>query len=257
MKQPPLVLDHNLVIRTEVEHNEYVASLEKKYENSTLLSILIATTKDRRLMFNGLCQELYNQIELNGHAGIGIEEWYVKVPTKKEDGSTGEGIAKARYRHKPSIEILFEEDEKQMSIGAKRQKLLERAKGEYIVYFDSDDYPKPNYIKDIAKALEVKPDCLGFKIEMTTNGKNKQTCIHSLSYKNWHEKGGVYYRNVTHFNPVKRELALQVGFKDLRFGEDKDYSDRLTLLCHKEIFIDEFLFEYRYTTGMTHKEKYG
>lgn len=251
-------LDPNLEVRTIEEHNAYLAELEKN-KPTPILSIMIATTKDRRFMFNLLCQEFYRQIHEAGLSGKGIEEWYVIATETKEDDTIEERHLKARYEHKQLVELLHHEDNREISIGAKRQGLLERATGEYIVYFDSDDFPKPDYIKKIVKALEEKPDCVGFKIEMTTNGKNPQTCCHSLKYKQWKNNvdGFDYVRSVTIFNPVKRELALKVGFESIRYGEDKKYSDGLTPLCNTEVYINDFLFDYRYSTEMPHAEKYG
>jgi hypothetical protein len=188
-----------------------------------ILSILIATTLDRRPMFEKLYKEFQRQ---------------------------SEGL---------SVEILYEEDNKEISIGAKRQKLLSRATGLYIVFFDSDDLPFSYYVSMILKALEEKPDCVGFLIHMTTNNSRPQTCCHSLKYKVWAEKvdGYDYVRNVTHFNPVRRALAVMVGFEDMRFGEDKRYSDRVTKLCKTEVFINKRLFHYRYSNEMNHKKKYG
>lgn len=191
------------------------------------LSILIATTFDRREMFKKLWMEFYLQTK--------------DLP----------------------VEVLYEEDNKQMSIGAKRQKLLERAKGEYVVFFDSDDWPYPYYVREIVEALQGKPDCVGFLIHMTTNRKNPQVCCHSLQYPVWKGDGKVkidgydYVRNVTHFNPVKRDIALQVGFKDLRFGEDRLYSDAVTKLCNTEVFINKKLFHYCYSNLVPHRKKYG
>ncbi len=191
------------------------------------LDILIATTIDRRYMFTELHMELTRQIEMSG----------------------------LRSR----VHIIPYEDNKEISVGKKRQMLLEKSKSKYIVYFDSDDFPRSIYVTSIIQALKVEPDCIGFKIGMTTNGKNPETCIHSLSNKTWFSnlKNKTHYRSVTHFNPVKRQLALQVGFKDMRYGEDRDYSDRLTPLCKNEYFIDEFLFDYRYSNTIPHKQKYG
>lgn len=157
------------------------------------------------------------------------------------------------------VEVLFEEDNKQISVGAKRQKLLLRAKGDYVAYFDSDDWPYDWYVQDILIALESKPDCVGFLIHMTTNNANPQTCCHSLQYKKWDKNvdGYDYVRNVTHFNPVRRDLALKVGFKDLRHGEDFTYSNSITRLCMKEVFLNKRLFHYRYSNSEPHKKKYG
>src|SRR5690606_28377306 len=119
---------------------------KKEVKMNPVLSILIATTRDRREMFKLLFFEFHKQSQ-----------------------------------DKP-VEVLYEEDNKEISIGAKRQKLLERAKGDYIVFFDSDDWPMPYYVDYILEALERKPDCVGFLIHMTTNGKKPQVCCHSLRY---------------------------------------------------------------------------
>jgi hypothetical protein len=46
---------------------------------------------------------------------------------------------------------------------------------------------------------------------------------------------------------VKRDKALLAGFKDLKFGEDMDYAERLNKILTKEFYIKEPLFHYRYT----------
>lgn len=190
-----------------------------------ILSILICTTYDRRRMFEKLYAELQRQ----------------------------------RSECQEPVEILFEEDGKQISVGAKRQKLLRRATGEYIVFFDSDDWPFQWYLSSILEALKSKSDCVGFLIHMTTNGQKDQTCCHSLQYKEWatNVDGYDYVRNCSHFNPCKREIALKVGFKDLRFGEDKLYSDGVSRLCKTEVFINKKLFHYRYSNAVRHNVKYG
>lgn len=191
------------------------------------LSILIATVKERESDFKILENEFKHQII-----------------THKLQGQ---------------VDILSLSDNKEISIGAKRQQLLESAIGEYIAYFDDDDFPYPIFLLEIMQALKESPDCVGMLIHMTTNGQKPQTCCHSLKYKQWADRkdGYDYVRNVTHFNPVRRLLALQVGFKDMRFGEDKEYSDRLTPLCKTEIFINKKLFHYRYKQHQNHNQKYG
>lgn len=190
-----------------------------------VLSILVCTTVDRRPMFEKLYSELCKQRD---EAGL-------------------------------PVEVLYEEDRKQISVGKKRQKLLLRSQGEYVVYFDSDDWPYSFYVEDILKALVYEPDCVGFEINMTTNGSKPQVCCHSLKYPIWKENvdGYDFVRNVTHFNPVRRDLAIQVGFKDMRFGEDRKYSDAVTKLCKNEVFIAKRMFHYRYSTKVPHKIKYG
>jgi len=189
--------------------------------------ILIATTIDRRTQFEVLLKELNYQIELNNLIG--------------------------------EVEILYDEDNKEKSIGKKRQDLLERSSAKYICYFDSDDAPYDYYVIDIYNAILNGFDSVGLIIDMTTNGDRYQKCCHSLKYPKWenNKDGFDYVRNITHFNPALRSLAIQVGFKDIRYGEDKDYSDRLTPLCKTEFFINKPIFHYRYSDKQSFKEKYG
>lgn len=189
------------------------------------LSILICTVHERKQMFDELYRELQRQALTFGD----------------------------------QVQILFKADNKQISVGAKRQKLLEESIGDYVLYCDDDDLVYPCFVSDIMTAIESNPDCVGIQIDMTTNGEKPQLCCHSLRYPEWanNRDGYDYVRNVTHRNPVKRELAIQVGFEDMRFGEDKKFSDRVTKLCQTEVFIDHPVFHYRYTNNMSHRRKYG
>lgn len=190
-----------------------------------ILSILIATIVERKHSFDELIAEIDHQI--------------------------------FKYGFENDIEVCFISDNKELSIGEKRQMLLQMSKGEYIVYIDDDDMINDNYIIDIMQALEQKPDCVGMKILYTYDGENPRTCIHSIKYTHWHDDGVTYFRGCTHFNPVKKSLAIKVGFKPIRYAEDRPYSDALTLLCKNEIFIDKYLFQYRYSSKVPHNKKYG
>ena len=190
------------------------------------LSILIATTIDRQHQF----EQLYKELILQSYGLM--------------------------------VEVLYLEDNKEMSIGTKRQKLLEMATGDWIVFFDSDDEPSSSYVSKILSAIENDCDCIGIRGFMTTNGTNRKSWVHRLGLE---IKGdGItkvgeydYTRPIIHFNPVKRELALKAGFKDLRYGEDMDYAKRLNPLLKKEYFIDSDLFHYKYSNKEPHASKYG
>lgn len=189
--------------------------------------ILIPTTVDRRPLLDALTNEINRQIIENGL----LDE----------------------------VGVLVAEDNREKSVGSKRQDLLEASWAEYVCGFDSDDWPNEYYISKIYEALLSGCDCVGMVISMTTNGINPQICCHSLRYPKWENKkdGYDYVRNVTHFNPILRNISIQVGYDDVRYGEDKTYSDKVTKLCKSEVFIQEPLFNYRYSTEIPHKKKYG
>lgn len=186
-----------------------------------ILSILIATTRQRKDLF----------IKLYG---------YLLQQTN------------------PQAEIVVLADDKQLSIGAKRQRLLEMAAGDYVVFVDDDDWLPPDYVVRLLQALVSKPDCVGFLIDCSINGTPRRA-IASKRYQTWAENvdGFDYVRTIYHKTPVKRQLALQAGFRDMRFGEDHDYAQRLQPLLQREVFIDRVMYYYRYSNAEPHNSKYG
>jgi glycosyltransferase involved in cell wall biosynthesis len=163
----------------------------------------------------------------------------------------------AQCEGKP-VEVLVDCDNKEVSIGAKRQRLLEKAAGDYIVYIDDDDWCADSYVDDILAALATSPDCVGFLITCTTNGKNPVKAIASMRYKEWAENrdGYAHLRSPYQKTPVKREIALKVGFPDLRYGEDRVYSRGITKLIQTEVFIPSVQYFYRYKSE-NFAAKYG
>lgn len=180
-----------------------------------LLSILIASIPDRIAMLAKLISDLQCQAVLVGDS---------------------------------YFEILYDDD-LSINIGTKRNSLLSRAKGEYIVYIDDDDEINENYLRLIIKAIESKPDCIGISGIITTNGTDKRQWHISKEYGKWFTgPDGTYYRTPNHISPVKRELALQAGFPEIAFGEDAEYSRRLLPLLKTEVKIEQNIYHYKYVS---------
>jgi glycosyltransferase involved in cell wall biosynthesis len=202
----------------------------------TLLSILIATIVGREQSFARLLEHLTAQCRGGGLLASG------EAPGK--------------------VEILWEKDDKEMSIGAKRQRLLERARGRFVVFVDDDDWVSDGYVARICAAIESDPeiDCVGLVGEHTTDGGHPESFVGSLRYRGWAEDrdGYRYVRPPYHKTPVARAAALRAGFGDERYAEDRGFSQRLLGLLHKEHFIaDDVLYFHRYATGTPHDVKYG
>ena len=156
------------------------------------------------------------------------------------------------------VEILTDMDNKEVSIGAKRQRMLQKARGEYVVMIDSDDWVPTDYVDEILKALESNPDCVGHQIECQgTTGKTESV---SNRYLKWAEKqrGFHYIRTPYPKVPIRRSMCLTIGYKDLRYGEDHDFSKRLkaSKLIKKETYVSKVLYFYRYKF-QEHSAKYG
>lgn len=153
------------------------------------------------------------------------------------------------------VEILKLVNSGEKSIGKYRQELLENASGKYIVFIDADDQIDSEYISIILNAIQSEPDCIGIKGIMTTNGGKLETWEISkdLPYDQIRKGRNIYhYRRFTnHLSPIKREIALQIGFEDKTFGEDYDYALRLkkSRLLKTEVKIAQSIYHYDFWTN--------
>lgn len=134
------------------------------------------------------------------------------------------------------------------NVGQKRNALLELSKGDFVVFIDDDDEIHDNYIDAFMNVIQMNPDtdCIGYRGYITFNGASKKNWVISKECKSWHEKDGVYYRTPNHISPVKRQIAIQVKFPEIEFGEDFEYSMGILPYLKKEVFIDEQLYHYKF-----------
>ena len=153
----------------------------------------------------------------------------------------------------PEVELVVEIDNRELSIGAKQQKLLERAKGDYVCYADEDDIIPPYYVSEVLKAIESEPDCVAINGIITVDGKNPIPFYHSIKYNSWFSKEDGFYRCPNHINPVKMELALRAGFENLR-DADYEFSMRLRPLLKTETIIENCIYYYLVGTVLSVKE---
>jgi hypothetical protein len=153
------------------------------------------------------------------------------------------------------------EDSGAEKIGEKRQRLLESVAQQghaYFCFIDDDDLVSTDYVTSVCEALDTDPDVVGFRHLYYEDGKLAGRSMTSVTCRNWRtemQKDGtaLHYRTPNHLNPVRTEMALDIGYKPMQAGEDADYSDRLYAKYlsrpeTKEVFIDKVLYQYFYRT---------
>jgi len=159
------------------------------------------------------------------------------------------------------VEILWLGDNKKMSVGEKRNKLLQMAKGDYICYIDDDDWVSDDYIDCILKALETNPDTVCFECQYS----NAETLVENHVYFNRRnfnkdeDDKGIRYRMVNHLNPVKRSIAIKIGFEEKNFSEDTAYAIKLwnSRLMNTDVTIPKILYHYRFDPAKSETHKYN
>lgn len=154
---------------------------------------------------------------------------------------------------KHSLENLFEiltNDDSLMSIGEKRNQMLQSASGEFVVFIDDDDEVSDDYLNLILGAIKVRPDadCIGMRGYITFDGQNKKEWSISKSHKTWHELNNIYFRTPNHISPVRTEIAKKCGFPPLKDGEDYAYSIAILPYLQNEFFIDKEIYHYKYVS---------
>lgn len=139
------------------------------------------------------------------------------------------------------------------TVGAKRQKALDECKTSYINFIDDDDLVPAYYVSKLLDKLKYLPDGVGFRGIITSNNIKPVEFVHraGLKYIDKVFRSSdcyIFHRPLNHLNPVKTEIAQQIGFKDWWTFSDKDYSVRMAEsgLITDDIFIDEFLYFYQY-----------
>ena len=110
-----------------------------------------------------------------------------------------------------------------ISIGTKRNRLMESSKGDYVCFVDDDDTVSTNYTIRLVEACRQGPDCVGICGKILWLG-TMMPFEHSIVHKKFINKPGIFLRPPNHINPVKREIAVKFPFPKKSFGEDVNYS---------------------------------
>jgi glycosyltransferase involved in cell wall biosynthesis len=181
-----------------------------------LLSVLVPTLEDRRILFNRIRGQLATQAA-NAHL-------------------------------QDDVEILHLLDSGERSTGWKRNRLIEQARGEFVAFVDDDDTVSDDYLPRICDAIRSHPgiDCIGIRGIVRFRGSHPREFIHSIRYPDYRTSGGVYLRPPYHLNPIRRSIASRYRFADVYYSEDIDWARSMASgkVLTNEHFIDSVLYHY-------------
>lgn len=153
------------------------------------------------------------------------------------------------------IEILTDGREG-ISIGEKRNALLQRAKGDYVAFIDDDDRVSSHYVANLMIGIESGVDACSLKGTITENSRNPKTFIHSMKYKEYREHNGIYERYNNHLNCIRASIAKQFKFPETNHGEDTDWATQVfkSGLIKTEHWIDDVIYFYEYISPEVRKQ---
>ena len=139
-------------------------------------------------------------------------------------------------------------DNREMSIGMKREGLLQSAEGRYSAFIDDDDAITDAYIEDLKATIEG-----GYPVMRLRGQIQDYTFTHSLENKLTSPMavGDVFLRPPNHLNPILTDVAKLVHYADAFRGEDLDWTIRMAkagFLTH-EYKTDDSRIHYIYNMG--------
>jgi len=157
-------------------------------------------------------------------------DWSVLIPTipgrefslRKLLGSIREKVS--RIAPHLRVEYCVRFDNREMSIGMKRQELLQNAKGKYMSFVDDDDDITDAYIEDLVETIRGQYPVMRLRGQIS-----QYTFTHSLENRliSPMASGEVFLRPPNHLNPMMTDVAKLIHFRDSVRGEDLDWTIRL------------------------------
>ncbi len=219
-----------------------------------LLSILIPTISERKGITNDLCRELLRQ--------MGYDSNVVGRQIKSVDN--GREAYLLGFINYKEFEIILCGDNKQMTIGRKRNILYENASGLYSWQIDDDDWVHENSIPLIMKEIEKRYDCVTFQEYCLMNGTEYKS-NHSILYDDWAGDGSKELSDGFHFqrtpfykDVILTKIAKSVQVPNMRFGEDHEWSKLLKPHLKNEGHLDTQIYRYIHESNPeNHNERYG
>jgi glycosyltransferase involved in cell wall biosynthesis len=173
----------------------------------------------------------------------------------------------------PDVELLYLLDNRRRPVGAKRNALLDMARGEYVSFIDDDDDVAADYVRRIYATLvktrksATPADVICFRQLAHLETQNiVHDCTYSLEhYRNRPPEGrrqlaqvaddkGAIVQNVlawtgppAHTMVWRRALLAGIRFPEKTFGEDVDFVDLACERATSEIQLGgEVLYNYRW-----------
>jgi len=176
----------------------------------TTWTILIATVGQRRSRFERLLTGLLAQ-------------------TEPYDGNV---TVCAYYNHGEQL------------LGCVRQALLEHATSDYVSFVDDDDELPDYHVARVMACLDADVDYVGWRMQTYVDKRKLLPTFHSLKNPPYAVRRHGHYRDVSHLNPIRRQLALLGDFRRGDPPEDMSWADQVRGHAKTECYIDDIMYFY-------------
>lgn len=147
-----------------------------------------------------------------------------------------------------AVELLVFLDNRQRTIGEKRDALVQMSRGRFVAFCDDDDDVSDDYVAALVDAIRSAPDevsVVTFDQRVIVNGV-EATCSFSLRHRNEPFAQPHFRRNAWHVCAWRGDMARRVRFPANNYGEDWGWAKHLVIDATGETRIPRVLHTYRY-----------
>ena len=132
-------------------------------------------------------------------------------------------------------------------IGQVREDMLNHVQAPYVCFLDDDDEVPAYYVSRVLPLLDGV-DYIGWRQRLWRGAEEQRPVVHSLRYGRWRDMPGCFERDITHFNPMRRDLAALGTFLGPceAWSEDHYWAGQLRGRVRTEHFIDEVMLDQRW-----------
>lgn len=149
------------------------------------------------------------------------------------------------------IEHLVLFDNRQRTIGAKRQALVDIARGKYIAFCDDDDDISPDYVLKLLAAAESNADVITFRQRAIYNGLESEVHFGINNQDGPFTPNGITLRAPWHVCAWRRDVVRGCQFGLSNYGEDLEWCLQARKRIRTAYHIDSVLHTYRHDAATT------
>ena len=150
-----------------------------------------------------------------------------------------------------SVEHLALCDNRTRSIGAKRQALVDIARGEYIAFVDDDDDIADDYVVELLRAIESNADVITFHQRAWYNDLASIVEFGINHHDQTFVPDGITLRAPWHVCAWKREVVEGCQFGESNYGEDLVWCQQARRRIKTGFHIPKILHTYRHDAATT------